>query len=59
MGPLANRDEISVFYVPIAAAGDRPERVYSVEKLSFGAETIFQFYGNAAENLRKTRRTAD
>jgi hypothetical protein len=59
MGPLANRDEISVFYVPIAAAGDRPERVYSVEKLSFGAEAIFQFCGNAAENLRKTRRTAD
>jgi hypothetical protein len=26
---------------------------YSVEKLSFGAEAIFQFYGNAAENLRK------
>jgi hypothetical protein len=59
MGSLANRDEISVFYVPIAAAGDRLERVYSVEKLSFGAEAIFQFCGNAAENLRKTRRTAD
>jgi hypothetical protein len=32
---------------------------YSVEKLPFGAEMIFQFYGNAAENMRKTRRTAD
>jgi hypothetical protein len=29
------------------------------EKLYFSAEAIFQFYGNAAENLRKTRRTAD
>jgi hypothetical protein len=38
---------------------DRAESTYSVEKLSFGAEAIFQFYGNAAENPWKTRRTAD
>ncbi len=31
----------------------------SVEKLSFGAEAILQFYGNAAQGLVKTRRTAD
>jgi len=43
----------------IADTGDRPERVYSVEKLPFGAEVIFQFYGNAAENMRKTRHTDD
>jgi len=34
-------------------------RVYSVEKLHFSAEAIFQFHGNGAENLRKTRHTAD
>jgi hypothetical protein len=27
---------------------------YSVEKLPFGAEAIFQFYGTAAENPKKT-----
>jgi len=32
---------------------------YSVEKLPFSAEAIFQFLGNAAEKLRKTPRTAD
>jgi len=42
-----------------ADAGDRQERVYSVEKLAFGAEANFQFYRNAAENLRKTRRAVD
>src|SRR5580700_10213168 len=28
---------------------DEPLLAYSVEKLPFGAELIFQFYGNAAE----------
>jgi hypothetical protein len=36
-----------------------PVPTYSVEKLPFGAEAIFQFYGIAAENLKKTRRMAD
>jgi hypothetical protein len=44
---------------PEAAVGGRLDRVYSVEKLPFGAEVIFQFYGNAAENMRKTRHTDD
>jgi hypothetical protein len=43
---------------PKAAARDRQQRVYSVEKRPFGAEVIFQFYGNAAEKPRETRRTA-
>jgi hypothetical protein len=38
---------------------ERLKVAYSVEKLDFSAEAIFPFYGNAAENLRKTRRTAD
>jgi len=36
---------------------ERNERLmlaYSVEKLSFGAEAIFQIYGNATENPNKT-----
>jgi hypothetical protein len=36
-----------------------PLLTYSVEKLDFSAEAVFPFYGNAAENLKKTRRTAD
>jgi hypothetical protein len=47
------------FRCPEAAGREGPQRVYSVEKLSFGAETIFQFCGNAAENPKKIRRTAD
>jgi hypothetical protein len=38
---------------------DRLPSTYSVEKLFFGAVVIFQFYGNGAENMKKTRRTAD
>jgi hypothetical protein len=42
-----------------AATHGRQHRVYSVEKLHFGADAIFQFYRKAAENPRETRRTAD
>ena len=35
------------------------DSTYSVEKLRFGSAVIFQFCGNAAGNMRKTRRTAD
>jgi hypothetical protein len=44
---------------PKAVADGRRLWVYSVEKLPFSAEAIFQFLGNAAEKLRKTPRTAD
>jgi hypothetical protein len=41
-----------------ADAGDMPLGVYSVEKLRFGAEAIFQFSEKVAENPGETRRTA-
>jgi hypothetical protein len=44
---------------PKADAGDGRLRVYSVEKLTFGAEAIFEVYRNTAENPSKTRRTAE
>jgi hypothetical protein len=48
---------------PVAACWKLDREValsaYSVEKLHFRAEAIFRFYGNAAENPRKTRRTVD
>jgi hypothetical protein len=34
-----------------AASHESPQRVYSVEKLPFSVEAIFQFYENAAEKL--------
>jgi hypothetical protein len=37
-----------VFLIGIEGAAERQLAVYSVEKLLFGAEAIFQFYGNEA-----------
>lgn len=41
---------------PKAVTRECLQGVYSVEKLPFTAEAIFQFYGNVAENQRKTLR---